>query len=489
MQPLLAALNVVAMRTFIGREAEQLVLKEALTSPEAELVAVFGRRRVGKTFLIRHVYAKQMAFEFSGMKDTPAKVQLERFRLAVVKTFAMEQPPTKLTSWFLAFDFLASQLERMKSRQKKIVFLDEFPWMDSPRSGFLAAFDHFWNSWGTKQDRLVVVICGSAASWMIHNLIRNKGGLHNRLTRRIRLMPFTLRETEQFLLSMRLPYKRYQILQLYMMLGGIPHYLKEMRRGESVEQNVDRLFFTPDGLLREEFNNLYPALFDQAERHIALIHALAEKPSGMTRNALLEACSIPSGGTSSKILDELLESGFVQQYLPFGRMQKDAVYKLSDEYTIFYLKFVANSKAAGEGAWVNQSKMPAYRIWCGHAFENLCLKHVAQIKRGLSIAGVYTEQSVWRTEGRGENEGAQIDLLLDRADHCINLVEIKFSNKEFVIDKQYAHELEQKVRVFTEKSATKKTVFLTMLTSFGVKKNDYYLQNVQKELTMEVLFE
>jgi uncharacterized protein len=477
------------MRDFIGREAEKRVLKEALDSSEAELVAVFGRRRVGKTFLIRHAYRTEMTFEFTGMKDSSASIQLERFRLTVAKTFTLEQPPAKLKSWFQAFDLLTSALEQLSPKHKKVVFLDEFPWLDTPRSGFLAAFDHFWNSWGTKQDKLVVVICGSAAAWMIQNLVRNKGGLHNRLTRRIRLMPFNLKETEQFLHSMRLSLKRYQVLQLYMMIGGIPHYLKELRRGESVDQNIDRLFFAQDGLLREEFNNLYPALFDQAERHIGVIQALSNKPYGLTRNQLLKVSGMQSGGTSTKLLDELLESGFVQQYIPFGRQQKDAVFKLSDEYTIFYLKFVAHSKAQGEGAWVNQSNLPAYKIWCGHAFENLCLKHVAQIKKGLGIAGVYTEPSIWRAEGKGEQSGAQIDLLLDRADNCINLIEIKFSNKEFTIDKQYAHELDQKVRVFLEQSATKKSVFLTMMTNFGVRNNDYYLQNVQQELTMDVLFE
>jgi uncharacterized protein len=479
------------MQKFIGREAELQVFSEALTSQGAELIAVFGRRRVGKTFLIRHAYGKQTVFEFSGVKDTRTAHQLERFRIALTKAFEIEIPPAKLLSWLHAFSLLSDLLEKSatRSKKKRVVFLDEFPWMDSPRSSFLPAFDNFWNSWATKQSNLVVVICGSAASWMIQNIVRNKGGLHNRLTRRIRLAPFNLKETEQFLQSQRVQFKRYQILQLYMMMGGIPHYLKELRRGESVEQAIDRLFFAQDGLLREEFDNLYPALFDEPERHLAVVRALADKPSGMTRNQLIEVCPFDSGGSTTKMLDELLESGFVQQYFPFGKTMKDAIFKVCDEYTIFYLKFIENSKAAGEGAWMNKSQTPVYRIWGGLAFENLCLKHVAQIKKGLGISGIYTEQSTWRSDGRIEEQGAQIDLLLDRADNSINLIEIKFSVSEFIIDKKYAAELESKKRAFGDKTVTRKNLLLTMLTSYGVKKNEYFYNTIDRELTMDVLFE
>jgi hypothetical protein len=479
------------MQKFIGREAELRLFSEALSSPSPELIAVFGRRRVGKTFLIRHACSKNIVFEFSGIRETRTAYQLERFRSALEKMFQLETPLVKLTSWLHAFSLLSDLLEKMlsSSKKKKVVFLDEFPWMDSPRSGFVNAFDHFWNSWATKQSKLVVVICGSAASWMIQNIVRNKGGLHNRLTRRIRLAPFNLKETELFLQSQRIAFKRYQILQLYMMLGGIPDYLKELRRGESVEQAIDRLFFAQDGLLREEFENLYPALFEQPERHLDVVRVLADKPSGLTRNQLIEICDIESGGSTTKMLEELLESGFVQQYFPFGKATKDAIFKLSDEYTIFYLKFIENSKAIGEGAWLNKAQTPVYRTWCGLAFENICLKHISQIKKGLGISGIYTEQSIWRIEGKNEAKGAQIDLLLDRADNSINLIEIKFSNSEFVIDKKYAEELENKKRVFGDKTSTRKNLFLTMLTSYGVKKNDYFYNTIQKELTMDTLFE
>ncbi len=476
------------MKKFIGRAAEIRVLTDALTSGEPELVAVFGRRRVGKTYLIRHVYAKHTVFEFSGIKSTSSAKQLERFRLALSKAFAVELHDA-LPSWLQAFEALSNELEKLPKRKKKVVFLDEFPWMDSPRSGFLNAFDHFWNSWATRQQHLTVVICGSAASWMIRNVVKNKGGLHNRLTRRIRLMPFNLRETEQFLQGQKIHFKRYQIAQLYMMTGGIPHYLKEMRRGESIEQAIDRLFFASDGLLREEFDNLYPALFDNPDLHLSAIRALADKPSGLTRTQILAHLPIHSGGSATKILDELIQSGFVQEYLPFGNINKDSVFKLCDEYTIFYLKFIENTKAVGEGAWIAQSKNMAYRIWCGFAFENICLKHVAQIKKALGISGIYTEQSIWRSESKDGEPGAQIDLLLDRADNCINLIEIKYAASAYLIDKKYAAELDLKKQVFAEKTGTAKSLFLTMLTTYGVKKNEYFYNTLQSEVTLDALFE
>jgi hypothetical protein len=476
------------MQTFIGREPELKVLDEALESAGPELIAVFGRRRVGKTFLIRHAYAKHTVFEFSGLKETDLSEQLERFGLALKKAFDLKKAPAQFKSWLHAFSVLEDCMEQKKSRKKRVIFLDEFPWLDTPRSRFLSAFDHFWNSWATKQSNLVVVICGSAASWMIQNVVRNKGGLHNRLTRRIRLMPFNLKETELFLKSQGVQLKRYQLSQFYMMAGGIPHYLKELRKGESIDQAIDRLFFAADGFLKEEFSNLYAALFDHPDRHLSVVRALAEKPSGLTRNQIIETCDLQSGGSTSKMLDELLESGFVQEYQPFSNMSKDLVFKLTDEYTIFYLKFIEGSKATGPGAWINQSKSPAFTVWRGHAFENLCLKHVAQIKKGLGIAGVYTEQSVWRQEGTALEAGAQIDLILDRADDCINLIEIKFAKNEFSLDKKYADELEKKRQVFMEKTQTRKSVFLTMITSYGVKKNAYFFNTIDSELTMEVLF-
>jgi uncharacterized protein len=370
-----------------------------------------------------------------------------------------------------------------------VIFLDEFPWLDTKKSGFLAAFDYFWNNWASKQNNLVVVICGSAASWMIQNIVRNKGGLHNRITQRIRLQAFTLNETSLYLKSKRVNLSQYDILQLFMVTGGVPHYLKNIQAGESTTQVIDRLCFTKDGLLRNEFKDLYPALFGRADKHIAVIRALANKQSGLTRSEIIDVCSFKSGGTVSKILDELEESSFITEYLPFGKTMKESIFKLTDEYSLFYLKFIENSKSKGAGTWQLKSTGQSWKTWCGFAFENICLKHIAEIKKTLGISGVYSEQSVWRYTPKADETGVQIDLLIDRQDNCINLVELKFYNTVWVLDKADADNLATKRQVFIEKTGTKKTIFITLITTLGAKSNEYYLQMVQNQLTMTALFE
>jgi uncharacterized protein len=479
----------VIMNHIIGRQSEINILKEALDSPEAELIAIYGRRRVGKTYLIRTVYENEIVVEITGLNNMPMADQLENFSSTLTTAFNLPVEIAIPRNWLQAFRQLIRLLEHQLSSQKQVVFLDELPWFDTQKSGFLSAFDHFWNSWASKQRNLVVVICGSAASWMIQNIVRNKGGLHNRITRRIRLLPFNLYETELFLQNKYINLDHYQIIELFMITGGIPHYLKDIRRGESVIQAIDRMCFTNDGLLIYEFKDLYSALFDNADKHITIVRELAQHPAGMLRSEIIEACNLSSGGGLTKLLDELLESGFISEFIPFNKTSKDAIYKLTDEYTIFYLKFIEHSKAIGEGAWLDKSTTASWRSWSGLAFENICLKHTPQIKKALNIYGIYSEQSAWRYASKGGDKGTQIDLLIDRRDNCINLCEIKFSITEFTIDKKYAEELAAKRRIFIAQTGTKKTVFITLLTSFGVKTNAYYLNNVQNQLKMDVLFE
>jgi uncharacterized protein len=478
------------MQKIIGRKAEIELLQEALKADEAELVAIFGRRRVGKTFLIRQVYEKNIVFEFTGMKDVSLGAQLENFAATLTAMFGLEEPLVAPANWLHAFRALAKLMENRRSRKSRVIFLDEFPWMDTPKSEFLSAFDHFWNSWASRQRRLVVVVCGSAAAWMIQHIVNNKGGLHNRITRRIRLKPFNLAETEQFLKSRRVTSNRYQILQIYMAMGGIPHYLKEIRPGESAAQAIDRICFSPDGLLREEFDNLYPALFDRSGHHLAAIRALADKPGGLTRNQLMEACALSSGGNTSKMMDELLQSGFILVYFPFGKNVREAIYKLNDEFSAFYLKFMENNTASGAGSWLQKSATPMWKTWSGQAFESICLKHVPQIKKSLGISGIYVEESMWRYAPKTAGEaGAQIDLVLDRADNCINLLEIKFHKETFGLEQSDAERLERAGRIFMEKTGTKKNIFYTMLTTFGVKVNEHYLGLIQNQVSMNALFE
>ncbi len=406
----------------IGREKEQALLKELLTTNESEFVALYGRRRVGKTFLAETVYQKEIVFSITGLNKVGKGLQLENFiNVLNTKLGKDDQITTTPKSWLTAFNHLTNYLGQLKHKGKMVVFIDELPWLATTKSGFLSALENFWNGWANKRTDIILLVCGSAASWMISNVVRSRGGLHNRITRRIRLLPFNLYETECYLKSRNIHLERYDILQLYMVMGGIPHYLKEVRKGQSATQVIDEACFSKDGLLRDEFSSLYEGLFNKAERYINVVQVLAKNPKGLNRSELMKAAKLSSGGTTTKIFDSLEESGFIVKYLPVGKNLRLALYKLSDPYSAFYLKFIANSRANGTGTWVKKSMGASWKSWSGFAFESICLAHVPQIKTALKIGGIYTEESSWRKTGTNKETGAQIDLLIDRNDNVINI--------------------------------------------------------------------
>ena len=360
--------------------------------------------------------------------------------------------------------------------------MDELPWLDTHGSGFLTALEHFWNSWASARDDILLIVCGSAASWMIKNLIRNKGGLHNRVTARIKVEPFTLAETEQLLLSKNSVYDRYSILLLYMVFGGIPFYLELIDTGQSAMQNINELCFESTAPFREEYADLYASLFKKSERHIAVVKALATKKKGLSRDELIKLSKLSNGGGLTRILKELEESNFIRRYRSFGKKEKDSLYQLIDFYSLFYLNFIKNSSPDDENYWINAVESPLFNVWSGYAFEMACLHHVRQIKQALEIGGVQTSVSSWHSRE------AQIDLIIDRKDQTINLCEMKFSIDPFRIDKKYAANLRNKIGSFKAATRTRKSVFLTMISTYGVS-NNLYASMVQKDLTMEVLFE
>ena len=462
------------------------MIDNALHYHKASLVTLYGRRRVGKTYLLKSYLHNQISFQYSGIHNVTSNVQLLKFSKAMSDQLNGGKPLAKPTDWFEAFDTLATQMNKKRSK-RLVIFLDEFPWMHAPKSNFLAAFENFWNTWATNKPNVTVIICGSAASWMIKKVVRNKGGLHNRITHKIVLPPFNLYETELFLKSRGVHLNHYQIVQLYMAIGGIPQYLEMAKPGKSAAQMIDEACFQKNGFLYDEFNELYHSLFYKADRHIKIIRALAAKPSGLSRNALIDAGDLQTGGTASNLLDELSAAGFITPYIPFGKKKKDSIYKLTDEFSLFYLKFMEPNRTAAKGAWQKLSASPVYTSWSGLAFENLCMKHIQAIESKLGITAIYTESSSWRSPGNLTG-ATQIDLLIDRRDQCINLCEMKFYNNEFAIDKILAAELRRKENAFREQTKTRKQVFTTLVTTFNLIPNEHSIGLIDSVVTMEHMF-
>lgn len=470
----------------IGRNVQKQLFEEAINSLKSEFMVVYGRRRVGKTFLIKNVLGSRIDFEMTGIQNGNLKDQLQNFanKLSEFKAEEVKRP----TSWMQAFGLLKKYLNTLDANKKKVLFLDELPWIDTHKSKFLGMLGHFWNDWAN-YNNVFLVVCGSAASWMINNVLNDKGSLHNRATQYLPLQPFTLRETEQFLTTRKIKANRYQVVQLYMALGGIPYYLDLLKPQESIPQNIDRLCFDINGFLRDEFERLYKSLFEKAENHIAVVKALASKWTGLTRSEIIAQIDLKDGGSLTKILIELEKSAFIQQYAPFGKKKKKSLYRLTDNFSLFHLKLMAQKGLNNQkGVFLKLFNDPKFRVWCGYAFENTCFIHHGQIAKALGIATIFHEFSSFQFSGNETYSGTQIDLLIDRADGVINLCEVTFSNNDFKLNSSYKKTLKDRVETFAAISKTRKSIFTTLITTYGLSKATTHLDVIQNVLTLDDLF-
>jgi uncharacterized protein len=469
----------------IGREKEIATFNHCYQASESKLMAVYGRRRVGKTFLIRKYFESKMTFEIAGLHKGSMADQLTHFCNTIAKAGYYPASIAKPETWMAAFDLLALLIDTQKGKQKKVIFIDELPWFDTPRSKFLMAFESFWNSYCSKRNDILLIICGSAASWIIQKILKNKGGLHNRVSEKIQLRPFTLYETEKFLKQKGIVWSKYDIAQLYLTTGGIPFYLDAIRKGESVVQFVERACFENNGVLTGEYQELYQSLFDDSDQHKQVVELLAKHKQGLTRDEIIKNTTLSTGGTMTKVLEELEKSGFIKKQPGYTLNKNGANYKLDDFFTLFYLKFMLNKKPSQ--SWEKEISGQSWQSWAGLAFERMCFYHIPQIEQALGLRVIQTEVSSWQAKGES---GAQIDMLIDRSDRVVNLCEIKFSKAEFIIDKAYAQNLRNKIALFGSLSPNKKkSIFLTMITCFGTNNNEYYKELVQNQLVLEDLFQ
>ena len=468
----------------IGRKAEQEILNDCMASNKSEFLVLYGRRRIGKTFLVRETLGEEFVFYASGILDGTYAEQIANFNKETTFFGGGHLPPA--VTWNEAFSNLNSLIEASKKEGKKVIFLDEAPWMSTPKSGFLAALDHFWNRYCSMRKDVLLIICGSAASWIMDNVVNNTGGLHNRLTAEIYLQAFTLRECEAYYRAKGIEIPRYQVAEAYMIFGGIPYYMDFFKPKYSLAQNVDEIFFKESSPLRNEYSNLFRSLFKNAGGHMRAIEALAGKNSGKTREDIITSIGISEGGGLSKVLAELAASGFIREYSAYGKKKRDRLYQIIDPFTLFCIRFGAKRETYSSDFWLRFCTTPAHSAWAGYAFEILCLLHIPQIRKALGISGVLTEIYSWKS--KIHDPGAQIDLVIERGDKVINLCEMKFASSEYIIDKAYDQSLRNKRSAFLAETNTRKSAQTTMITTYGLSKNAYQA-SIPFEITLDDLFE
>jgi len=469
----------------IERQKETEILRTALNAPESRFIAVYGRRRIGKTFLIREVFGYRFTFQHSGLNNGSMKDQIFSFASSLKDSgYTFEQTPQ---GWLEAFEGLKDLIRNSKEK-KKIIFIDELSWMDTPKSNFMSALENFWNGFASARKDVLLIVCASATSWMLSEIIHNKGGLYHRLTDQIHLGPFSLKECESYVKTNGLILNRDQIMQYYMIFGGVPYYWSLIKKGLSLTQNIDAILFANDAPLKDEYKYLYASIFKKPEVYMQIVETLGLKKVGMTREELISASGIPNSGDLTKKLDELESCGFIRKYKAFGNNAKNAVYQLIDCFTLFYLKFLKNSKA-DTNFWSNRINEPVTNAWMGLAFERICLYHVEQIKTKLGVTGVITDVCSWYCKADPDKGvfGSQIDLLIVRKDQVINLCEIKYSGSEYMITKKVDESIHRKIHDLNIQAKNKYAIFPTLITTYGVVKNSYS-NNIVSVITMEDLF-
>lgn len=476
----------------VARKEEQKTLQNLLKEKTAQFLTVYGRRRVGKTFLIREYFEDSFAFRHTALSpfelkdinpDVLYKAQLGEFRKSLVR-YGLGKD-VSIHDWFEAFDKLRELIESKNPEQKQVVFIDEMPWLDTPRAGFISAFEHFWNDYGAGKHNLLLIVCGSATTWMLDKLINNKGGLYGRTTKEMHIHPFTLSECEEYYAKRGIMMDRYDILQSYMILGGIAYYMSYIEKGKSLAQNIDQMLFSQGSKLEDEFDKLFTSLFGDNDKYRKIVEILSKNRHGSTREQIAESIGMSSGGTLSVMLKSMVKSDLISAYYNF-KCRREAYYKLTDPFCLFYLNFVKKHPTNNTRFWQDNQNSPKLNAWRGLAFEDVCFVHQYKIKEALGISGIHTEIYPWRNM-ETTTSGVQIDMLIDRADRVINVCEMKFSIDEFSINKNYDESLRNKITSIIGLTGGKKNPQLTLITTYGLQDN-LYSGRFQRVVTMDDLF-
>ena len=485
------------MSIIIGREHEKNILEQTYHSEEAELIAIYGRRRVGKTYLVKSFFQdkKCIFFQTAGIYKGTLAEQLMRFNAEISTTFYQGAPLKEPKNWMEAFQFLNDAIQKNSKKNNIVFFLDELPWMATPKSGIVRTLEYFWNRYWSSDKRIKMILCGSAASWIIKKIIKNRGGLHNRVTRKIQLESFNLKETELYLKYLNYVCDQQQILKLYMTTGGVPFYLNQLQKNLSVDQNINNLFFKTNGVLFDEFTEVFASLFKNSEHYQEIIRIIASYKDGVSRSLIDEKSKLSGkGGRLTERLEDLEHAGFITSFVPYQHIKRGLFYRINDPYCLFYLKWIDPIKTHLKqnrtvNFWLQNTKKPEYYTWLGHSFENICYMHLGQIRNALGILD-NSFGSTWRHISRkgSKDQGTQIDLLFDRDDDAITLCEIKYSETPYSIDKQYAANIANRIEVFKQQTKTKKQILFCLISANGCKENIYYKALINGVVSLEDLF-
>lgn len=456
-----------------------------MKSNESEFVVVYGRRRVGKTFLINTFYKDTYAFKLTGLAKKSKTEQLANFRNALNR-HCTSKKYNKPRTWYEAFEMLREMLDNQKYDGKRVIFIDELPWMDTRGGNLISALENFWNDWACAQNDIVLIICGSATSWITRKILKNRGGLHNRVTQKIYISPFSLHECKEYLNNRGIILDDKELAECYMIMGGIPFYLKNVRQGKSLSQNIDEMFFVENGSLANEFDALYSSLFDNYDVYIKIVEALSTKNKGLTREEIVNATKLKNNGHFSIVLQDLADCHFIRRYKGYGNKNKMSIYQLTDPFTLFYYKFIKDHGNTNKSFWQFQIGTQTHNVWAGLAFEQLCLSHYNAIERALGISGIITEVFSWTTPPNAA-EKAQIDLIIKRNDKVINICEIKFYNDIYTMKQKDYNDIQRRVRIFKETNNIHTAVLPVLITTYGLADNQYsgFFQNV---VTLKDLF-
>ena len=471
----------------VARISEISRLKEFYKSGKPEFVALYGRRRVGKTYLVERLFEKEFAFNVTGIIEGSREEEDAVF-LNALRRIGYTGEPFK--TWIDAFNILKALLQKkIRKGRRCIVFIDELPCFDTLRAGFVKAFGDFWNDWGCKHEEAMLIVCGSATTWMIKNIIDSHGGLHNRITHEMHIHPFNLAETEEYLLSQGVEWDRLSIVQLYSVLGGIPYYLSLIRKDDSIASAVDRLFYSEDAELRSEYSRLFKSLYKSPEPYMKIIDALCSHKSGLTREEILEKMSGVDNGHLSEYLENLEKCDFIRLYYvkdSTGRKLKKTggIYQMMDFFTVFHNSLLSRP-STDPHYWSNHLGTPSMNTWLGLSFERICMYHVPQIKQALGIDRIGTEYFSWRS--RESAPSVQIDLLIEREDRKVNICEIKYSETEYSLQKDEEAKIRSRIGAYKDESRTRYSLLPVLITTYGLKEGKYssLLKNV---VTMEQLF-